>query len=253
MAGGDEKIADMLKRYPDPMAAAKAHREAVVALSQRRPALPDNPTPEQLAAFRKAEGIPDTPEGYVEKLPEGIVLGEDDKALVKPFLEDALAANLSPAAVHVGLGAWQKILAQETKDRQTLDVAESQETTQTLEKDWGGNFKPNMNAVQSLLDRLDPETKAEFENARGASGRGIMNNPKIVRALAEWSRTIDPTAAVVTIGAGGIDGVMAEYTELKGLMADQSSRYWRGADAARLQARYRELAPLVEAQKAKAK
>lgn len=57
----------------------------------------ENATPEEVAAYRAAIGVPDKPEGYEFALPEGVTEDMLDQDLIGPLREQALAAGV-PAA-----------------------------------------------------------------------------------------------------------------------------------------------------------
>ncbi|MGF7446190.1 hypothetical protein V7P28_21410, partial [Klebsiella michiganensis] len=82
LAGDDAKYRKQLERYASPEALAKAHRELQSKMSSgefRAAKLPENPTNEELARWRKDNGVPDKADDYLADLPSGIVLGDEDK------------------------------------------------------------------------------------------------------------------------------------------------------------------------------
>ncbi len=76
VSGGDEAAAKLLERYTTADAFGKAHLEAVKKISAGEFAkpLPKDAKPEQVTEWRKANGIPEKPEDYFEKLPNGRVI-----------------------------------------------------------------------------------------------------------------------------------------------------------------------------------
>ena len=74
LAAGDEGLLKQLKRYASPANYAKAGFEAQQRLraGQAKEPLPENPTPEQITAWRKDNGIPEAPDGYkIEVIQKG--------------------------------------------------------------------------------------------------------------------------------------------------------------------------------------
>ena len=72
-------------------------KELNTKLSNSIPRLGESPTPEEVAEFRKASGVPETLDGYKfekpEKFPEGFVY---DEVLEKEFRELALTEHFTP-------------------------------------------------------------------------------------------------------------------------------------------------------------
>ena len=76
-------------------ASPKAVADALIAaqkkISSYKPQveLPQKPTEDDIKNYRKAHGIPDEPKGYDLKLDNGLIIGEEDQAIVDKFLEFA--------------------------------------------------------------------------------------------------------------------------------------------------------------------
>ena len=65
--------------------------------------------PAQIAAWRAESGVPAKPEGYLDNLPHGIVIGADDKPMVGAFVADMHAKHAPPDLVHTAIGSYYKI------------------------------------------------------------------------------------------------------------------------------------------------
>src|SRR5258708_4539766 len=96
LAGGDKAFRKTLDRFDSPAALAKAYKELTSRLSSgdlkaTKPP-PDNATPEQLAAWRAEQGLPQSATAYVDglQLGDGTVTGEAEKALLASFADEAL-------------------------------------------------------------------------------------------------------------------------------------------------------------------
>ena len=95
-AGDDEKLLGRLKRFAGPENVVKSwlNAEKKISSGQMRFDLPENPTDEDLASYREANGIPGDWTEYSTDLPEGVVFGDEDKAVIDAFLESAHGANM---------------------------------------------------------------------------------------------------------------------------------------------------------------
>jgi hypothetical protein len=102
VSGGDEKAVKTFERFATLGDLGKAYREAQAKISSGELAkpLPKDATPEQIKAYREGNGIPEKPEGYFEKLPNGLVIGEDDKPLFEGFAKSMHELNAPPAMIH---------------------------------------------------------------------------------------------------------------------------------------------------------
>src|SRR5690242_14053786 len=98
IAGNDEKYAKRLERYGSikDVANALIATQNQISAGELRSALKANATPEETAAWRAENGIPEAPEKYDLTMPQGIVFGEDDKPFVDSFLKAAHGANFRP-------------------------------------------------------------------------------------------------------------------------------------------------------------
>src|SRR5437899_6272156 len=85
--GSDPKLLARLQRY----GSVKDVANALVAAQNRissgelKSALKANATPEEAAAWRLENGIPETPDKYDLKMPSGIVFGEADKPFIDSY------------------------------------------------------------------------------------------------------------------------------------------------------------------------
>ncbi len=99
MAGDDKKELKQLQRYASPEKVwAKARElERRMSAGELRSALADDASEEEVAAWRKENGIPETPTGYGNF--ESLNIPEDDRPVIEGFLEAAHSKNSTPAQV----------------------------------------------------------------------------------------------------------------------------------------------------------
>lgn len=248
-AAGDEKKLEQLKRFTSYDAYTKAFfdaQETIRSGSHKKvDAYPDKGTPEQQNEWRKAQGIPEKPEGYDTNLGDGLVIGEADKPRVDAFLKHAHATNMTPEAVKSNLQFYFKEQQAMVKEMESERAQALQDTKKALETKWGADYDRNRNSFLSLLDGKisgQSETKQRIINA-------FDTNPEFAELLASMAMDINPS--FTTTGPGG-DMPQAVADELAGIrkkMGDHGSDYWKGPTAAKLQERYRELSAWEERQK----
>ena len=154
-AGADEKLLKRLERYETPKAALDALLEAQKKISAGdfvKPLAADA-TPEQVAAWREANGVPEKPEAYFDGLPDGVVLGEEDKELFVDFAGKMHELNVPPKTMHAVVEWYNNF-----RDDQIAHYAQvNQDSKTALEADlkeaWGAGMTPNLNRVKALISK----------------------------------------------------------------------------------------------------
>jgi hypothetical protein len=244
MAGGDEKELKKLSRYASEADVYKAYRELEKKKSsgELKAALPKDATPEQIAEWRKDNGIPDAPDKYDLKFDNGLVIGEQDKPLIDEFVSKMHGENANPAQVKAAIASYYEILGRQQQAIAESDVAFKDETLEGLREEWGGDFKKNLNAVNGFLQSLPEDTRLAFETARTQDGRLIGNDPAIIKWLAATAYEINPAATIMPSSVTNPGAAIGEeITSIEKLIGDKTSSYWKGSEAEKMQARYSEL------------
>lgn len=230
IAGDDAKELARLKRLgSSPKDVYRAYRSLETKLSsgQLKSAKPaDGAAPEEVAAWRKENGIPDSPEGYVPDLGNGVVLGEADKPLLDGFKATALNANMTPAQFNETLKWYYAELDQFNAQREQQDTAYHAEAEDTLRKEWGNDYRPNINAINNIT-ALAPEGVAErFLAGRTADGKKIGDDPGIIKWLAAIAKEFNPAAAYIPVGTAAPGKAIGDrLSEIKGMMGTEA--YWK--------------------------
>jgi hypothetical protein len=213
-----------------------------IASGSLKSALPEKPTPQELADWRTENGIPATAEEYDTTLPDGMVVGEFDKPVVDAFTKKAHELNLPPAAVKETLAWYFKNQEQQAIELRSADLATSAATTAELREKWGSEYPLNINLVDGFLSTAPAGLKEQLNGARLADGTPLMADSKALIWLADLARAANPTATIIP-GAGmtTLQTVEGELENITKLMADRESDYWKGPKAEGMQARYRTL------------
>lgn len=256
LAGGDEGFLKQLKRYASPANYAKAGYEAQqrIRSGAAKEPLPENPTPEQLGAWRKENGIPEAPDGYKIEPGDGLVFGEADKPMLEAFAKFAHERNWTPSQVNQGAAFVAQLGEQQRAAMDQQDKAFRGEAQDTLQQEWGREFRPNLQNLRNMVDRYgEPGIADALMGARGADGKLIGDNPAFLRLMSTLAREINPLGTVVPAGTqDGGKAAEAELAELRTKMGDRGSDYWQGPNAEKNQSRYRELLTALDKQRARA-
>lgn len=226
---GDEKRANDLKKFQSPEALADSY----IALQRRlssgefKSVLAKDAKPEEIAAWRKDNGIPEKPEDY--KL-DGITVPEHDKALVENFLKKAHASNMTPEQAKASVAAYYEqqsatIDAIRAKDSQDSGVA-----IDALKVEWGGNFMRNRNLVGQVLDKFPQSVKDALLQARMPDGTAVFNNVDIMRGFAALALEVNPAGVVVPNSGGDLGKSMLDrYNEIQKTMRTDRKAYDKDA------------------------
>lgn len=204
-AKGDEKRLAHLKRYASPEAAF----DAMIAAQNRirsgdlKSALPENPKPEELAQWRKDNGIPEAPDKYDLKFDDGLVIGEADKPVMDEFLKTAHESNLTPAQVKQVV-QWhyknEERIAEATAAR---DEQHKTEVLNALYVEWGTKYQSEMNLIKGSVLSIFPEkVRNDLIGARLPDGRGVFNSTDVLRALSAIAHIVNPAGVVTPSGSG---------------------------------------------------
>ena len=125
-----------LVSYKDVPALAKAfiHTKAMVGAKSAVPT--DKSTPEEVAAFRKALGVPDAPTGYAIKRPDVVLDGGWDTNAEATFLGAMHKLGAPPAIVQAAVDFYGRF------ERTKMETANAQaaQITGQLKTEWGPNF-----------------------------------------------------------------------------------------------------------------
>lgn len=228
IAGDDEKALKRLSRFQSPNDLFKSYRalEQKLSTGEVKAALPENATEEQVAEWRKGAGIPEEPTGYLENLPDGLIVGEADKPIVDAFLKDMHGKNAPPEAVHGALAWYYREIEERQAALADEDKRIAQATEDELRGEWGGEFRSNSNAIEMMLDAAPGGLGDLLRGARLGDGSPLMGNADAKRWLAHLANELNPTGTIVPGGTENqIESLQARKLELENLMRTDRKAY----------------------------
>jgi len=200
--------------------------------------LPAEPTDEQLAAYREANGIPGAADAYELALDQGLVLGDADKESMKGVFEAAFGGNVTSETMSNIVNAHLTYEQSRVETMMAQDGLDEQAATQQLKETWGGDYERNKNMSNALIAQLPATLQDEFKNARLASGKALLNSPEMLVAMANWMSTFVPAALVVPGSTNPMKTIVDEIKSFKTRMSEDSEGWHKDKDA---QNRYMEL------------
>ena len=224
----DQKALARLQRYASPEAALEALSALQLKIStgELRAVPKKDATPEELAAYRAAAGIPEKPEGYELTLRDGFTVPKEDKPVVDGFLATAHGANLNSAqasAVVDWYYAEQERVAEALAQRDKADALKARDE---LAAEWGADYRPNINSIYSLLDLAPAGVKEKLIGHRLEDGKGLASDPNVLRWFAALAREVNP-AGTVAPGAGAtqLNTIEDEIAQIETLMRTDRKAY----------------------------
>ena len=240
IAGADEKERKQLERYASPADVWKKARELEKERSsgKLRVELPPNPTEEQITAYRQANSIP-LDGKYDTKIKEGFVWSDDDTPLLEDFSKFAHEANMPEPEFKKAL-AWYADYERKSADQMAEnDHQRMVQAEEVLRREFGPEYRGNINAVQSLFTTMPQDVRDNFLTARMDDGSILGNHPEIVKWAANLARELNPASTVLPAGTTDAPkAIKEELAELKKFMATNRQEYFK--DTAK-QERMREL------------
>jgi len=240
-AGDDDKFKSTLERFNTPADMGTAFREAQgkIRSGQFRDAPGPDANEDDVKAYREANNIPLEAAGYMDNLPDGLVVGEEDREIMGDFMGVLHHMNVAPEVGHAVIDWYNNFAEQQQDMLAESDSEHHQETEDALRQTWGGDYRANINLVGSLLEStFGSDYKEVILNARDPEGRAIMNIPGVLEGLAELSRKVNPVAQLAAPGVDASQTLNDEIAELEKYMKDDRPAYNKDEPA---QARLRQL------------
>lgn len=239
MSKGDEKVAKQFSRYASPEALAEAH----ISLRRRldsgefRTALPKDAKPEEIAAWRKDNGIPEKPDSYDLK---GIEIDDGDKPIVESILGRLHNVNAAPEIAREAVAIYKDIVTHNEEVRANLDEEQRVAALDTLNAEYGNQFRRNVNLIEgTVLSKFPESVRASIRSARLPDGSLLFNSADAVRAFVALALEMNPAGVVAPGGTGDIGKTMVEeYQAINKLRRENRSEYNKDD---KLQQREREL------------
>lgn len=241
IAGGDEKAGKAFERFSTISDVGKSYLEAQAKIRSGELAkpLPKDATPEQVAEWRKGNGIPEKPEDYFNGLPNGLVIGAYDKPMFDAVAGKLHELNAKPEVIHA-LADWYYGMQDEQVEAQKVADSEGKnKLTGALKTAWGNDFGANSNVYASYIASAPKDVQEVLTQARGPDGNFLLYNPAVVSWLTAQAREINPAGHIVpNTGDGGMQSIQAEIDAGEKLMRTDRAAYNKDV---KLQERLRQL------------
>lgn len=228
---GDESRLSTLSRYKTEDDFIKSTWEAKDRIRERDTSrLPDNATPEQLAEYRKANGVPDDASGYGLTEIDGVELSEVEKGMIGNFQEWAHEKNLPSDQAREIVDFYLNSQDAAIQGHEALDEERNTEWQKELESEFGKDFKNLKNAAAAYLEKRFGENesaKAELLNARLPGGGRLGNNPDFFRLVTDMALESGLGDAIEASEMESSSGksLAAEQKEIEDLRVTDPAKY----------------------------
>lgn len=200
----DEKMRDYAQRFKsieDVIQGSMKNREE---LSTRIKLPGKDAKPEEIAAFRKQIGAPDTPDGYEIKAPEGYSL-DGPVGLVVDMAKDIAHKNHIPASAYQEFSDGMIKIDQEIQQQVNESVKKwRSDKEQEIRKEFGADFDANLNAGKRARDVFGGDELTEFFNTP-ITINGVSMTPGDHPAMIKFMATLGKR-----MGEDGVIGMTSE-------------------------------------------
>lgn len=230
MAGGDEKLFKQLGRYSDLANVGKKLKslQSMLSSGEYTKALPEDADEKTVAAWRKENGVPEDAKGYLDKLelPNGMVLGEEDKPVAESFAQRAHEKNWTPSQYADAVGWYYEQQDIARQQQEEADDTFKQESEDDLRATWeGADYRRNLTAVRNMMAGW-PEGLADTIMAgRTADGRLIGDDPRFLKAMAQMALDLNPAATLLPGTGGDAKSVDDRLTEIRKFRQENPDKY----------------------------
>jgi hypothetical protein len=201
--------------------------------------------PEEVAAYRRQLGVPESVEGYEVKLPDDLpapLRGDPaGEALQQDFLKAMHEAGASNAVVQKALD-WYYGSVTDSLAQQEKGAAERRaEAEASLRREWGGDHERNLTFAQRAVRSFGDAAFTEFLEGQEVEGVKLGDHPAFVRAFATIGRAMGEDQPLTGEGERGGGSLQARIDALHALQDSDPGRYASRAVQSELQSLYARL------------
>lgn len=170
-AKGDAKLLKRLERFASPAAAIDAWiaAQAKISSGALKEPLKADASPEELAAWRAENGVPETPDKYELQLTDGLIVGEADKPFVDDFLKTAHGKNMDAGTVSAAVNWFLSKQEEAVAARAEKDATIRAQCFDQLREEFGPQYKNEIKIAMAALDNAPPGVKDAFLAGRLAA------------------------------------------------------------------------------------
>lgn len=175
---------------------------------------------EDVAAYRKQIGVPESPEGYTFKMPEGQKATDADKEFHKTMSEAFHKLNITSAQA-AGLNA---VVNELTTATQKADKKFADESEAALKRDWGKEYDQNKTHADRAADFAFGDQIEEARHLELKDGRFLMDHPVMLRALAAIGREMQEGGLVPPLTGDAAEQAKTQLQDIRDRIAQAQAK-----------------------------
>lgn len=239
VAGEDPEAAKQLTRYATPEDVWKKARELEKKLSSGafKPVLTKDATPEDVASYRKAHGIPEAADKY--DLAD-LKVEVQDKEFLGEILKVAHATNQTPDQIKPLIKTFFDLAQKSREAAAEQDAIAARKAEDALRADWGADYRKHSNLINGLMDLTgNPKFNESLMEGRLADGTKVKDSPDMQKFLLQLALINNPAGVVVPSANGSQEqGLKDEIAKIENVMKTDRKAYNKDAN---MQQRLRDL------------
>lgn len=201
--------------------------------------------PEEVAAYRRQLGVPESIEDYEvrrpEDLPAALQTDPAGEALQRDFLQAMHEAGASNEVVQKAIDWYYGSVTQSLEQQAQTAAERRAEAEASLRQEWGGDHDRNLTFAQRAVRSFGDDTFFEFLEGQEVDGVKLGDHPAFVRAFAAIGRAMGEDLPLSGESAQGGGGLQARIDALHALQDSDPRKYASRAVQSELQSLYARL------------
>lgn len=194
MSIADPELQKLAGRYDSVSAMAKAVADLRRETSVRIKPLGPNPTAEEVVAFRRQTGVPDSAEDYAFEGVEEESLTEGDRAFRLEMARAMHGAHVT-ADQAAALGAtYNEFLDRQRSEAAETETALLEANLVELQREYGIDYDRNVEFSRRAARMFGNDDFMEFLETRKVDGVPLGDHPAFIRAFAKIGRNASEPA-----------------------------------------------------------
>lgn len=226
----DENLKKHMSRFQSFEDAAKASREARQEISKAIKPISQDSKPSEVAAFRKALGVPDSVDDYQVSLPEGVdeavFQSEDVQNELAQFAEVAHKNNVSAPAFDAIVSKYFEQINQNQVTMAQKDEKFATEGEAALKEKWGAQYPGELELANRGLEFSFSNGLDAVREMKTSDGRLVADHPVFIEAMNKIGRAVNEDS----VSSFPVDSVAEQglRSQLEQLTSDQADAQLKG-------------------------
>jgi len=212
----DPDLRKHAERFTSAEELAKAHRGMRDQLAKAIVPPGKDAKPEEIAAYRKAIGVPEKADGYAFVTPQGREATDADKAFQGTMGTLFHKAHVSADQAKVLNAGWNEYVEAAAQAQADADTRFAEESTAKLKAKWpGAEYDKNLAYANRAVTKIYGDRLTDARALQTRDGRFVMDHPLMVEAFATIGREMGEDRIGPTVSDGEKQTIQQEIDELQ--------------------------------------